>query len=120
MDSLSLSTQIKDLLDDKQAYEITCTEAPEDHACVADYLIVASGNSERQLAALAQYLRSQLKQINILPTVQGLGKSSWVIVDAGSVIIHLFLSEVRKLYNLEQSWSHRHFHEQVEVSHSLI
>lgn len=72
---------------------------------IADHMIIASGTSNRQVAAMAEHLRERLKAGG-LPTVpaEGMEHCDWVLIDAGDVIVHLFRPEVRAFYNLEKMW----------------
>lgn len=73
---------------------------------VADYLVIASGRSSRQVATMAQHLREKLKATGRkAPAVEGLERGDWVLVDAGDIVAHLFRPEVRSFYNLEKMWS---------------
>lgn len=71
----------------------------------ADYMIIASGRSTRQVASMAQHLLERLKGAGV-PSVEieGLPQADWVLVDAGDVIVHLFRPEVRSFYNIEKMW----------------
>ena len=72
---------------------------------LADHLVIASGRSTRQVAALTQKLSERIKQAGFAPPrVEGLSQADWVVVDAGDVIVHLFRPEVREFYNLEKLW----------------
>ena len=73
---------------------------------MADYFIIASCRSSRHADATADELTKQLKKIGVkCPNPEGRPKCDWVIVDAGSVIIHLFKPEIREIYSLEKLWS---------------
>ena len=72
---------------------------------MADYLVIASGTSQRQVAAIAGHLRDNLKKVgqeNV--AVEGMDSSDWVLVDSGDIIVHVFHPEVREFYNLEKMW----------------
>lgn len=71
---------------------------------IADYMIVASGTSSRQVSAAAAKLRDKLAKEGYKARVEGQTGGDWVIVDAGDVIIHLFRPEVRAFYSLEKLW----------------
>lgn len=72
---------------------------------MADYMIVASGRSSRQVGALAEQLVEKLKSSGYrTPGVEGRGQGDWVLVDAGDIVVHLFRPEIRALYNLEKMW----------------
>ena len=70
---------------------------------MADFMVVASGASSRQVAAMAEHLEFKLKQkkINILG-LEGLKQADWVLIDANDVIVHIFRPEVREFYGLER------------------
>ena len=73
---------------------------------VADHMIIASGRSTRQVAAMAQKLSERIKQDLGRPVrIEGLPAADWVLVDAGDVVVHLFRPEVRSFYNLERMWA---------------
>ena len=72
---------------------------------MADYMVVASGASSRQVAAMAEHLEFKLRQekIDILG-LEGLRQADWVLLDANDVIVHIFRPEVREFYGLERMW----------------
>lgn len=73
---------------------------------IADYMVIASGRSQRQVGALTQHLVERLKETGADGVrVQGASQGDWVVVDAGDVVVHLFRPEVRDFYNLERMWS---------------
>ncbi len=73
---------------------------------IADYMIIASGRSSRQVGAMADNLREKLKAAGARPGIaEGRARCDWVLIDAGDIIIHLFRPEVREFYNLEKMWS---------------
>lgn len=72
---------------------------------MADYMVVASGASSRQVTAMAEHLEFKLKQekVDILG-LEGLRQADWVLLDANDVIVHIFRPEVREFYGLERMW----------------
>ncbi len=69
-------------------------------------MIVASGRSTRQVAAMAGKLAERIKRDTGRPVMtEGLPHADWVLIDAGDVIVHLFRPEVREFYNIERMWS---------------
>jgi ribosome-associated protein len=72
----------------------------------ADYMVIASGTSQRQVAAMAIHLRERMKKTGLkeIP-IEGSDQSDWVLIDGGDVIIHLFRPEIREFYGLEKMWS---------------
>lgn len=72
---------------------------------IADFMVIASGRSQRQVGAMAEHLRETLKAAGAARiSVEGLQRCDWVLIDAGDIIIHLFRPEVRAFYNLEKMW----------------
>jgi ribosome-associated protein len=71
---------------------------------IADYMVIASGRSQRQVAALAEHLREALGPVVRRLSIEGLPQGDWVLIDAGDVIVHVFRPEVRSFYNLEKMW----------------
>jgi ribosome-associated protein len=73
---------------------------------ISDYMIIASGRSQRHVAAIAEHLVERLKRRGTPPgSVEGLAQADWVLIDAGDVIVHVFRPEVRNFYNLEKMWA---------------
>jgi ribosome-associated protein len=92
-------------LDDDQAVE-TVSIPLAGKSSIADYMVVASGRSTRQVASMAAKLAEKIKaESGRSPRVEGLPTADWVLIDAGDVIVHLFRPEVRTFYNLERMWS---------------
>ncbi len=72
---------------------------------VADYMVICSGRSTRQVAAISEKLADRLKQeLRILVRMEGKDTGDWVLIDAGDVIVHVFRPEVREFYQLEKMW----------------
>ncbi|MEO1537742.1 MAG: ribosome silencing factor [Pseudomonadota bacterium] len=72
---------------------------------MADWMVIASGRSSRQVAAISEHLVEKLKQDhNVLSKVEGKDTGDWVLIDAGDVIVHVFRPEVREFYQLEKMW----------------
>jgi ribosome-associated protein len=73
---------------------------------IADFMVIATGRSQRHVASMAEHLRERVKaRSGHTPPVEGLAQSDWVLVDAGDVVVHLFRPDVRAFYNLEKMWS---------------
>lgn len=73
---------------------------------IADYFVIATGASERQLDAMTQDLRDRLKQEEGLSplAVEGTAESGWMLLDYGSIVVHLFSEAQRDRYRLEELW----------------
>lgn len=92
-------------LDDDQAVE-TVSIPLAGKSSIADYMVVASGKSTRQVASMANKLAEKIKaEFGRNPRIEGLPTADWVLIDAGDVIVHLFRPEVRSFYNLERMWA---------------
>ena len=91
-------------LDEDQAQEVV-TIPLQGKSSMADHMVIASGRSTRQVAAIAQKLAERLKQGGFgHARIEGLPAADWVLIDAGDVVVHLFRPEVRTFYNLERMW----------------
>lgn len=72
---------------------------------MADHMVIASGRSSRQVAAISEKLTERLKaELGVLCKVEGADIGDWVLIDAGDVIVHVFRPEVREFYQLEKMW----------------
>ena len=72
---------------------------------IADYMVVCSGRSSRQVASISEKLTDRLKQeFGRLSKVEGKDTGDWVLIDTGDVIVHVFRPEVREFYQLEKMW----------------
>jgi ribosome-associated protein len=113
LDADALHGLILQSLDDDQAQDVVSIPL-EGKSSIADHMVVASGRSSRQVAAIAQKLAERLKQAGRLARIEGLPSADWVLIDAGDVVVHVFRPEVRSFYNLERMWS---FGDAPEVMH---
>jgi ribosome-associated protein len=72
---------------------------------MADYMVVCSGRSSRQVAAISDKLTERLKhEFGRVSKVEGKDQGDWVLIDTGDVIVHVFRPEVREFYQLEKMW----------------
>ena len=103
-DTLALHQLVLHSLDEDQAQDVVSIPL-EGKSSIADYMVIASGRSTRQVAAIATHLAERLKkQGHGSPRIEGLPAADWVLIDAGDVVVHLFRPEVRSFYNLERMW----------------
>ncbi len=99
-----LSLILKELDDDKAEDVVTIDLAGKSD--IADFMVVASGRSQRHVGAMADKVMRRLKEAGLgRARVEGATACDWVLIDAGDVIVHLFRPEVRAFYNLERVWS---------------
>ena len=95
---------IEKSLDDDKAEDIVVIDL-HGKSSFADFMVVASGRSARQVGAMAEHLAVKLKQQGVGHIgVEGAQAGDWVLIDGGDVVIHLFRPEVRRFYNLEKMW----------------
>nr|WP_243415071.1 ribosome silencing factor [Altererythrobacter segetis] len=100
----SLHALVLESLDDDQALDVVSIPL-EGKSSIADFMVIASGRSTRQVAAIATHLAERLKaRGHGSPRIEGLPAADWVLIDAGDVVVHLFRPEVRSFYNLERMW----------------
>ncbi len=103
-DAAALLALVLESLDDDQAQEIVSIPLAGKSA-MADYMVIASGRSTRQVATMAQKLAERIKHAGFGSSrIEGLPAADWVLLDAGDVVVHVFRPEVRTFYNLERMW----------------
>ncbi len=102
--SMSMLDLVLNSLQDDKAVDIVTIEL-EGKSQIADYMVVASGRSTRQVSAIVEKLADKLKQnMGIQARMEGKGAGDWVLLDAGDIIVHVFRPEVREFYQLEKMW----------------
>ena len=100
-----LKKEIESILNDNKAMEITSINL-KDKTSIADFMIIASGNSSRHIQALSEKLLDELKKKGIENCrIEGRNSNDWKLIDAIDIIIHIFHPEKRKFYELEKMWS---------------
>ena len=91
-------------LEDIKAFDITVIDVRK-KTSIADYMIIASANSNRQTKALARHLKDTLKDIGkSVANIEGEGDGEWVLVDLNEVLVHIMLPTTRAYFNLEELW----------------
>jgi ribosome-associated protein len=76
-----------------------------DVSAFADYFVICHGTSDRQLQAIQEEVIARLKEMDIRPLhLEGTAASGWILLDYGSVVLHIFLPSTRQYYSLEQLW----------------
>ena len=105
LESLAVARRIVDLAEDKKAADIVLLDLAG-LTTLADYFVIASGGSERQIDAIADGIASGLRDTGIRPIGrEGTPESHWVLLDFGSVVVHVFTPPERDYYQLEKHWS---------------
>jgi ribosome-associated protein len=78
----------------------------KEYSSIADYFIICSGTSDRQVHAIAASIQENLKEYGILPLgIEGERLGKWVLMDYADVIIHIFYEPIREFYDIERLWS---------------
>ena len=100
-----LKKEIENILNDNKAIEVKSINLKE-KTSIADFMIIASGNSSRHIQALSEILIDNLKKRGINNCrLEGRESNDWKLIDAIDIIIHIFHPEKRKFYDLERMWS---------------
>jgi len=99
---LELACAIGEVLDAKKGHEVRVLHV-EDKTSIADYFVLCTGNSGTQVKALAGEVEFKLEQREVAPdNVEGRGNNTWIVVDYGNVVVHIFSREARDFYNLDK------------------
>jgi ribosome-associated protein len=102
--AIELLTRVIASLEDDKAEDIVQIDL-RGKSAIADWMVVASGRSSRQVASISEKLVERLKQEHGVPCkIEGKDAGDWVLIDAGDVIVHVFRPEVRDFYQLEKMW----------------
>ncbi len=105
MESLELAKQAALALSSKKALDIKVLKV-EDLTVLTDYFVIASGSSTTHVGALAEEVDYKLSQKGIQPTrKEGADSKHWILMDYGSVVVHVFYPEMREYYALERLWA---------------
>lgn len=93
-------------MEDRKAENIVLLDLRPD-TVIADFFVLANGTSDRQIRALKEYVREDVKEkLNTLPlAVEGEAESGWVLMDYGDVVVHLFHEDQRDYYDIEGLWN---------------
>jgi len=108
IDCEGLLHEILSLLDDAKAEDVVTIELAG-KSSVADYMVIATGRSDRHVGAIADQVQKRLKEIKYATVrVEGQPANDWVLIDVGDIVVHIFRPEVREFYNLEKMWATDH------------
>ena len=100
-----LKEEIEQILSDNKALEVKSINL-KGKTSIADFMIIASGNSSRHIHALSEILLEKLKKKGLKNCrLEGHNSNEWKLIDAVDIIIHIFHPEKRKFYDLERMWS---------------
>ena len=104
MESIEVAKIAVEAASNKQAVDVLLLDT-RDVCSFADYFVICSGNSDRQLEAICDAIRSALSHEKpVFSRIQGSASSGWILLDFGDVIVHVFAPEEREYYKLEDLW----------------
>ena len=104
MEPREMAEAIAAKLDEKKAQEV-CIIDISSKAAFADYLVLATGGNERQLAALVEHVEDIMEPASVFPKgVEGKKTSGWILMDYGDVVVNIMTEDMRVRYNMERIW----------------
>lgn len=113
MTPIEIGKEVVKILDNKKAENIRLIGI-RDISILADYFVIASGTSTTHVKSLADEVEYELKQLGVTPGhIEGHDTKAWILLDYGSVVVHVFCGETRDFYDLERLWQDG---EQVDIS----
>lgn len=105
MNSREIAVKAAKILDEKKGNDIILIDITE-KSSFADYLVIATGGSERQVGTLSEEIDDQFAKENILAkSIEGKKNSGWILMDFGDVIVNIFSTEQRDRYQIEKIWN---------------
>ena len=105
-DGLTKALQCAEAALDKKAVDLVVLDVAA-LTSIADYLVICTGRSDRQVQAIAQAIDEHLRQHGHRPiAIEGMNRGQWVLLDYADVIVHVFYKPVREFYDLERLWEH--------------
>lgn len=104
MENKALVSGIVTSLDKHKGENIQVIEVT-DVTSIADYFVIANGTSNTQVKSLTDYVQDELEEQGVRPLrVEGYASASWILLDYGSVVVHVFREDTRQFYDLERLW----------------
>ena len=105
MQAEKLLALVTNVLDERKAENITTIDVIG-KTSFTDYMVIATGTSDRHIKALCNYVTVELKENGMIPRgIEGAQGSEWVLMDLGDVILHVMTAQTREFYQLEKLWS---------------
>lgn len=101
----ALVKEIAHWLDEAKAEDVVTIDLAG-KSSIGDFMVIASGRSDRHVGAIAEQIQKKLKELGLGGArIEGMDSCDWVLLDTGDIIVHVFRPEVREFYNLEKMWS---------------
>jgi ribosome-associated protein len=88
---------------DKKAYNVKVLEIGR-LTSIADYLVIATGRSDKQVQAIAESVKVGMKQYDMHIDIEGMDEGKWVVIDYGDILFHVFVEDMRRYYDLDDLW----------------
>jgi ribosome-associated protein len=104
LDSRERALRCAELAFDRKAFDIRVVEITK-VSSIADFLVIISGGSDRQVQAIADSIRVGLKKYGKVNDVEGEAEGKWIVMDYGDVLVHIFHDPIRRYYDLDGLWS---------------
>jgi len=105
LESNELARKVVDIASDRKAEDIVMLDISK-VSIIADYFVICSGTSDRQVRAIAREIDEQLGKAGVNPiSIEGMNDARWVLMDYGSVLVHVFDPATRAFYQLQQLWA---------------
>jgi ribosome-associated protein len=105
LESNELARKVVDIAADRKAEDIVMLDISK-VSIIADYFVICNGTSDRQVRAIAKEIDEKLGDAGVNPiSIEGMNDAKWVLMDYGSVLVHVFDPATREFYRLEQLWA---------------
>lgn len=103
MTSKEVALKCAEIASDKKGQNLTLIKVG-DVSNVADFFVIASGTSSRQIQTISDTIETYFKSIEQQPKIEGYKQANWIIIDMGDVVVHLFTTDLRFHFDLETLW----------------
>ncbi|NJP04462.1 MAG: ribosome silencing factor [Chloroflexaceae bacterium] len=105
MEPADVARRVISLVEDKQAHDIVLLDIRQ-LTTIADFFVICSGDNERQLRAIVEYIDDTLHhELGLNPRIEGTPATGWIVMDYGDMVIHVFGDAQREFYQIERIWN---------------